>query len=52
MNRRIADLAPSAAKSPLGGDARSAAGGTVNWRFTTAEARIKSKQLYPSIENG
>jgi hypothetical protein len=23
---------------------------TVNWRFTTADARIKLKQLYPSLE--
>jgi hypothetical protein len=23
---------------------------TVNWRFTTAEARIKLKRLYPSLE--
>jgi hypothetical protein len=23
---------------------------TINWRFTTADARIKLKRLYPSIE--
>jgi len=23
---------------------------TVNWRFTTADARIKLKRLYPSLE--
>ena len=27
-------------------------GGKVNWRFTTADARIKLKRLYPSIEHG
>ncbi len=27
-----------------------AAAATVNWRFTTADARIKLKRLYPSIE--
>ena len=25
---------------------------TVNWRFTTADARIKLKRLYPSLEAG
>jgi len=29
---------------------RNAAEATVNWRFTTADARIKLKRLYPSIE--
>ena len=24
----------------------------VNWRFTTPDARIKLKRLYPSIEDG
>ncbi len=24
---------------------------TVNWRFTTADARIRLKRLYPSIKN-
>jgi len=31
--------------------ARNAKGATVNWRFTTADARIKLKRLYPSIED-
>jgi hypothetical protein len=29
---------------------RNALGGKVDWRFTTADARIKLKRLYPSIE--
>jgi hypothetical protein len=29
---------------------RNAAAATVNWRITTAHARIKLKRLYPSIE--
>ena len=29
---------------------RNGSGATVNWRFTTADARIKLKHLYPSIE--
>ena len=24
----------------------------VNWRFTTADARIKLKRLYPAVQNG
>jgi hypothetical protein len=30
--------------------ARNAAKATVNWRFTTTDARIKLKRLYPSID--
>jgi len=29
---------------------RDAVGDKINWRFTTDEARIKLKRLYPSIE--
>jgi len=29
---------------------RNAAGGSIQWRFTTADARIKLKKLYPSFE--
>lgn len=31
-------------------DRRNAHGHTVNWQFTTADARIKLKKLYPSID--
>ena len=30
--------------------ARDAAGTKVNWQFTTADARIKLRRLYPSLE--
>jgi hypothetical protein len=30
---------------------RNASASTVNWRFTTADARIKLERLYPSIED-
>jgi hypothetical protein len=30
-------------------EARNRAGSTVNWRFTTEDARIKLKQLYPCV---
>jgi hypothetical protein len=29
---------------------RNQAQATINWRFTTADARIKLKRLYPSFE--
>ena len=29
---------------------RNNASATVNWRFTTADARIKLKRLYPTID--
>ncbi len=32
--------------------ARNADPRPVNWRFTTPDARIKLKRLYPSIQNG
>ncbi len=32
-------------------DRRNADGRTVNWQFTTADARIKLNKLYPSIDN-
>jgi hypothetical protein len=31
-------------------DRRNAAARPVDWRFTTADARIKLKRLYPSVE--
>jgi hypothetical protein len=30
---------------------RNRAEGTVDWRFTTADARIKLKRLYPNIDD-
>ena len=32
-------------------DRRNAASSAIDWRFTTADARIKLKQLYPAIES-
>jgi len=31
-------------------ESRNAKGAEINWQFTTADARIKLKKLYPSIE--
>lgn len=50
LDRRVPDRATLAAEVAAWQDARNAAGGRVDWRFTTADARIKLKRLYPSIE--
>jgi hypothetical protein len=49
LDRRIPDLATLAAEVTAWQDRRNATGGTVNWRFTTDDARIKLKRLYPSL---
>lgn len=49
LSRRLPDI--DTVKREVGAwcATRNQAGGTVNWRFTTADARIKLKQLYPTI---
>ena len=46
MDRRIPDEAT--VKAAWNRD-RNAAASTIDWRFTTADARIKLKHLYPAI---
>ena len=50
LDRRLADHATMAQEVAAWETRRNAAGQTVSWRFTTADARIKLKHLYPSIE--
>ena len=50
LDRRLPDRPTLEAEVRAWEDARNAAGCTVTWRFTTADARIKLKQLYPSLE--
>ncbi len=50
MDRRIPDQATLRAEVAAWEGERNGSGATVNWRFTTADARIKLKHLYPSIE--
>lgn len=52
LDRRIADRETLAREVAAWQEARNAAGNTVDWRFTTADARIKLKRLYPSIKGG
>lgn len=49
LDRRIPDLAPLQTETAQWQEQRDRAGGTVDWQFTTADARIKLKRLYPII---
>jgi hypothetical protein len=50
LSRRIAKRETLCEQIVHWGQQRNAAGAKVNWRFTTADARIKLKKLYPSIQ--
>jgi DDE superfamily endonuclease len=50
LDRRVPDFATLAAEVTAWQERRKAAGGTVDWRFTTDDARIKLKRLYPSLQ--
>jgi hypothetical protein len=47
LNRRLADQATLEREVAAWKAARNRAGRGVNWRFTTEDARIKLKHLYP-----
>ena len=51
LNRRIPDQAALRRESKAWQDRRNQNTIKVDWRFTTADARIKLKSLYPSIQN-
>jgi len=46
-DRRIGDLATFRCAVRVWQDARNATGNGMDWQFTTADARIKRKRLYP-----
>ena len=50
LDRRLPDVETLQAEVAAWAARRNAAGGAVDWRFTTADARIKLKRLYPSID--
>jgi hypothetical protein len=50
LDRRIPDIETLKQEVQSHQIRRDAKGTKVNWRFTTADARIKLKRLYPSIE--
>jgi hypothetical protein len=49
LDRRISDIATLAHEAAAWEVARNAVATGVDWRFTTPDARIKLKRLYPSI---
>ena len=50
LDRRVPDFAALQAEVAAWQARRNTAGGTVDWRFTTDDARIKLKRLYPSLQ--
>src|SRR5262249_39563429 len=50
LDRRVPDAAPLVREVAAWQQRRNACTRAVDWRFTTADARIKLKRLYPSIE--
>ena len=51
LDRRLPDRAMLEREVAAWAAARNAAAKTVDWRFTTADARIKLKHLYPSFDD-
>jgi hypothetical protein len=50
LDRRIDDQDTLTKEVTAWADARNAAGTTIDWRFTTEDARIRLKKLYPVLE--
>jgi hypothetical protein len=48
--RRIPDRAALERAATAWADRRNAADATIDWQFTTADARTKLRRLYPAIE--
>jgi hypothetical protein len=49
LDRRIPDAATLEAEVTAWAAQRNGAGATIDWQFTTADARIKLKHLHPSV---
>jgi hypothetical protein len=50
LSRRVPDRATLEAEGAAWHDRRNASAGPIDWRFTTSDARIKLKRLYPSAQ--
>ncbi len=50
LDRRVPDFETLAAEVAAWQQRRDAKGSKIDWRFTTDDARIKLKRLYPSLE--
>ena len=51
LGQRFGDRDALARKTTAWATRRNAAASTIDWRFTTADARIKLKRLYPAFES-
>jgi hypothetical protein len=49
LDQRVPDAATLEAEVAAWAAQRNGAGATIDWQFTTADARIKLKHLYPSV---
>jgi hypothetical protein len=49
LDRRIPDQATLRQETAAWADRRNAAGATIDWQFTTADARVKLIKLYPTL---
>jgi hypothetical protein len=50
LNRRIPDQVTLTQEAVAWAEVRNTQGRTVDWRFATADARVKLKHLYPSFQ--
>jgi len=50
LDRRIPDMIELEKEVTAWNSTRNESGAVVNWRFTTEDARIKLKRLYPTLE--
>ena len=50
LDRRIPELETLRQEAVAWQECRNVAGGKVDWRFTTADARVMLKRVYPSIQ--
>lgn len=51
LDRRLPDRPTLAREAKFWQDERNTKGSKADWRFTTADARIKLKHLYPKIHD-
>lgn len=51
LNRRIEDMSIIKEEIEMWQEARNNKNATINWQFTTVDARIKLKRLYPTLSN-
>jgi hypothetical protein len=51
LNRRINDIETVRKEAATWQDIRNNKNAKVNWRFTTADARVKLSRLYPTLNS-